>query len=102
MTSPYGQADRLGICHAVGLFILILAAVAVLIVFVDAAQHSDPSNDKNAQLVRVFGFTRLSLVPAGRTMRMPDLPNPTVEWRFDPLLAGIQTDPADLILNEPD
>ncbi len=102
MTSPTGQADRLGICNALGLFILILAAAAVVIVCVDAAHRSDTLNDQGAQLVRIFGFTRLSLVPSGRTLRMPHLCNSAVDWRYDPQLAGIQPDPADLILKDPD
>ena len=102
MTSPSGQADRLGICNAFGLFILILTAAAVVIVCADATHRSDTPNDQGAQLVRIFGFTRLSLVPSGRTLRMPDLSHSAVDWRYDPQLAGIQPDPADLILKDPD
>jgi hypothetical protein len=96
------KADRLDGCNALGLIILILAALAALVVFFDAAHRSSPSDDQIAQLVRVFGFDRLSLVPSGRTLRSPDMPKSTVEWCYDPQLAGIQPDPADLILKAPD
>jgi hypothetical protein len=102
MTLPLGRADRLGVCNALGIAILILAALTALMVVVDAACHSDTSIDKSARLVRVFGFTRLSLVPSGRTSRLPDSPQSDVDWRYDPLLPGLQPDAADLILKVPD
>ncbi|UCD77174.1 MAG: hypothetical protein JSW26_17320 [Desulfobacterales bacterium] len=101
MTPNREKADRLGICNAVGIFILILAAVAAVIVFIDVTYRSDTSIDQCAQLVRVFGFDRLSLVPSGRTLRMLNLPNSAVDWQYDPGLAGIQPYPAELILKAP-
>ena len=96
------KADRLNSCNALGLAILVLAALAVIIVIVDAAYRSNPSDDQSAQLVRVFGFDRLSLVPSGRILRSPDMPKSTVEWCYDPKLAGIPPDAADLILKAAD
>jgi hypothetical protein len=96
------KADRLDGCNAFGLIVLILAALAALVVFVDPAYRSNPSGDQSAQLVRVFGFDRLSLVPSGRMLRSPDMPKSTVEWCYDPKLAGIPPGPADLILKAAD
>ena len=97
-----GKTDRLDRCNALGVIILILAALAALVVFVDAAYRSNPSGDQSVQLARVFGFDRLSLVPSGRMLRSPGMPKSTVEWCYDPYLAGIPTDPADLILRAGD
>ena len=96
------KADRLDGSHAIGLIILILAALAALVVFVDAAYRSNPSGDQSVQLARVFGFDRLSLVPSGRMLRSPGMPKSTVEWCYDPKLAGIPPDAADLILKAAD
>ena len=101
MTANHQKADRLGICNAVGIFMLILAALAAVIVFIDVTYRSDTSIDQCAQLVRVFGFDRLSLVPSGRTLRVLDLPTSAADWQYDPGLAGIQPYPADLILKTP-
>ncbi len=102
MKQSPAKADRLDACNAIGLIILILAALVALVVFVDAAYRSNPSGDQSAQLVRVFGFDRLSLVPSGRTLRSPDMPKSTVEWCYDPYLTGIPPDAADLILKAAD
>ena len=90
--------DRLDGCNALGLALLILAALAVIIVVVDAAYRSSPADDQSARLVRVFGFDRLSLVPAGRPVRSPEMPKSAVEWRYDPHLAGIPSESANLLL----
>lgn len=100
MTPNHEKADRLGICNAVGIFILIFATVAAVIVFIDVTYRSDTSIDQSAQLVRVFGFDRLSLVPSGRTLRILDLPNSDIDWRYDPHLAGIPPDSADLLIGQ--
>jgi len=102
MTSRLGQADRLSICNAVGILILVLAAAAAVLVFADAAHRSDRHNDQGAQLVSTLAITRLSPVPSGRALRTPDLTNSAADGRYDPQLGGIQADPADLILNVPD
>ena len=102
MTSAHRQADRLGTCNAVGILIVVFVSVAAVIVCVDALHRADTDSDQVAQLVRVFGFARLSLVPSGRELRGPDLPNAAVDRRYDPLLDGIQPDLADLILETPD
>ena len=87
-------------CNALGVIILILAAVAALVVFVDAAYRSNPSGDQSVQLARVFGFDRLSLVPSGRMLRSPGMPKSTVEWCYDPKLAGIPPDSTDLLMEQ--
>ena len=96
------KVDRLDGCNALGLAVLILAAIAVIMVIADAAYRSNPVDDQSAALVRVFGFDRLSLVPSGRILRSPDMPKSTVEWCYDPKLAGIPPDAADLILKAAD
>ena len=95
-----GQADRLGVCNVLGMIMLILAAAAAIIVIVDAAHRSGPADDQIAQLVRVFAFDRLSLVPSGRPLRSTDMPKSAVEWRYDPKLAGIPPDSADLLIGQ--
>jgi hypothetical protein len=92
------KVDRLDACHALGLAVLILAALAVVTVIADAAFRSSPADDPGAALVRVFGMDRLSLVPAGRPLRSPEMPKSAVEWRYDPHLAGIPPDSADLLI----
>jgi hypothetical protein len=101
MSTLHTKVDRLGICNAVGIFILMLAAVTLVSVFIDVAYRSDSHSDQSAQLVRVFGFDRLSLLPSGRTLRMPGFPNSAVVWRYDPHLAGFPPDTAELILRVP-
>ena len=100
MTLPLGRADRLGVCNALGIAILMIAALAAIIVVVDSACRSDAAIDQNVQLVRVFRFTRLALVPSGRALRMTDLKHPAVDWRYDPKLAGIPPDLADLLMGQ--
>jgi len=92
------KVDRLDGCNALGLAVLILAALAVTIVIVDASYRSNPVDDQSVRLVRVFGFDRLSLVPSGRPLRSPAMPKSAVEWRYDPHLAGIPPDSADLLI----
>jgi len=98
MKQSPAKVDRLSGCNALGLAVLILAAIAVIMVIADAAYRSNPVDDQSAALVRVFGFDRLSLVPPGRSLRSPDMPKSAVEWRYDPHLAGIPPDSADLLL----
>jgi hypothetical protein len=92
------KVDRLSGCNALGQAVLILAALAVIIVIADAAYRSNAMDDQSAALVSVFGFDRLSLVPSGRSLRSPDMPKSAVEWRYDPHLAGIPPDSADLLM----
>ena len=94
------KVDRLDGCNALGLAVLILAALAVIIVIADAAYRSNPADDQGAALVRAFGIDRLSLVPSGRSLRSPDLPKSAAEWRYDPHLAGIPPDSADLVIGQ--
>ncbi|MEJ2164343.1 MAG: hypothetical protein P8X90_02360 [Desulfobacterales bacterium] len=94
------KVDRLDGCNALGLAILVLAALAAIIVVVDAEYRSNPADDQSARLVRVFRFDRLSLVPSGRSLRNPDMPKSAVEWRYDPDLAGIPPDSADLLIGQ--
>jgi len=94
------KVDRLDGCNALGLAVLVLAALAFIIVIADAAYRSNPADDQNARLVRVFGIDRLSLVPSGRSLRSPDMLKSAVEWRYDPNLAGIPSDSADLLLGQ--
>ena len=98
MKQSPAKVDRLSGCNALGLAVLILAALAVIMVIADATYRSNPADDQSARLVRVFGFDRLSLVPPGRSLRSPDMPKSAVEWRYDPHLAGIPPDSADLLL----
>lgn len=102
MKQSPGKVDRLDGCNALGLAILVLAVLAAVVVVVDAEYRSNPADDQSAQLVRVFGFDRLSLVSSGRSLRRPDMPTSAVEWRYDPYLAGIPPDSADLILRAAD
>lgn len=102
MKQSPGKVDRLDGCKALGLAILVLAALAAIIVVVDAEYRSNPADDQSARLVRVFGFDRLSLVPSGRSLRSPDMPKSAVKWRYDPSLAGFPPDAADLILRAAD
>jgi hypothetical protein len=94
------KVDRLDGCNALGLAILVLAALAVIVVVVDAGYRSNLAGDQSARLVRVFGFDRLSLVPSGRSLRSPAMPKAAVEWRYDPYLAGIPPDSADLLFGQ--
>ena len=94
------KADRLDLCNALGLAVLLLAALAVLGVCGDAVFRSNTAGNQSAPLVRTFGLDRLSLVPSGRWLRSPDTPNGAVEWRYDPHLAGIPQDAADLLMQQ--
>jgi len=97
------QSDRLDVCSALGRAVLLFAALAVLVVCVDAAFRSNAAaGSQSAHLVRIFGLDRLSLVPSGRSLRSHVMPNSAVEWRYDPHLAGIPQDSADLILRAAD
>jgi hypothetical protein len=102
MRQSPAKVDRLDGCNALGLAILVLAALAAIVVVVDAAYRSNPADDQSSTLVRVFGFDRLSLIPSGRSLRSPDMPQSTIEWRYDPYLAGIPPDSANLILKAAD
>ena len=102
MISTPGRADRLGICNAVGIFILAIAIVAAVMVFIDAAHRSHIDQDESIQLVRVFGLNRLTVVPSGRALRMSGLQNFAIDWRYDPQLARIQPGPAELVLKARD
>ena len=102
MIPPPGQADRLGICNGIGLFILIAAALVAVMVFGDALLRSYPRHDVRVQLVAFFGFNRLALVPSGRAWRLAGLPHPAADWCYDPQLVGIPPGMADLILKTPD
>jgi hypothetical protein len=100
MKQSPAKVDRLSGCNALGLAVLILAAIAVIMVIADAAYRSNPADDPSAALVRVFGIDRLSLAPSGRSLRSPDMPKSTVEWCYDPHLAGIPSDSTDLLLEQ--
>jgi len=100
MTLRFGRADRLGVCNALGVAVLMVAALVAIVMVVDAACRRDPAIDQSARLVRVFRFNRLSLVPSGRALRMPDSPHSAVDWRYDPKLAGIPPDLADLLMGQ--
>jgi len=94
------KADRLDLCNALGVAVLLLAALAVLVVCGDAAFRSSPAGNRSAPLVHTFGLDRLSLVPPGRWLQSPDTPNGAVEWRYDPHLAGIPQDATDLLMRQ--
>jgi hypothetical protein len=102
MTSARRQADRLGICNLLGLFIMFLAAAAAVMVLVDAAQRGYSDQDLSLQLVHIWGLNRLSIVPSGRALRMQGLQNKAVDWRYDPQLARVQPGPAELVLKARD
>ena len=102
MIPPPGQADRLGICNGIGIFILITAILIAGMVFGDSLLRSSPRQDARAQLVCQFGFSRLTLVPSGRAWGPADAPSPAFDWRFDPRLVRTPPGLADLILTKPD
>jgi hypothetical protein len=102
MIPSFGQADRLGICNGIGIFILIAAILVAGMVFGDALLRINPHQDVRVQLVRTFGFNRLTLVPSGRARRLADAPNQALDWRYDPRLVRIPPGMADLILTPPD
>lgn len=101
MISSPGQADRLGICNAIGIFILIATILVAAMVFGDALLRGYPRQDARMQLVGTFGFNRLTLLPSGRVRGPADAPNPAFDWRYDPRLVGIPPGMADLILTSP-
>jgi len=102
MNPSPGKADRLGVCNAIAISILMAAILVAGMVFGDAQLRSYPRPDVRVQLVHTFGFNRLTLVPAGRPRRLANAPNSAFDWRYDPRLVRIPADITDLILTPPD
>ena len=97
-----GQADRLGTCNGIAIFILIAAILITGMVFGDALLRSYPPHDARVQLVDFYGFNRPVLVPSYRAPRPAGLPQPAADGCYDPRLVGIPLGMADLILTTPD
>ena len=95
-------ADRLGICHTVGILVLVFAITALIILFLDSSFRSAADQEECLQLVHALGLNSLSLAPSGRPLRNPGAIDPSIDLRFDPKLGRIHLDGADFVLKVSD
>ena len=94
--------DRLGFSNMAGMLVLVIAAMGIILLFLDSSFRSAADQAECHQLVRALGLNCLSMAPSGRPLRNIGTISPSIDLRFDPKLGRIHPDGADFIFQVSD
>jgi hypothetical protein len=92
--------DRLGPARNLLLASWLITGMALGLMILDISLRASLEKESWDVLVQDLSLTNLSVVPAGRPFRNPEILHHAVDLRFTPLLPRIQTTPAGLLLSE--